>query len=353
MSFCLFVGARIYAHAYKKKPDDVLRSELEFLLKFMQAMRKKSHLTASFLNQLMVELDGCGLEKSFHGPAFSPVESGIADVFQSPACPAVLPRHSQTQPSYQELQQRNMVLNNDFKPSNETDFSTAASQFSFSTFDIPARSQRHSSFQTNTNVFNTTPPTMPAQSFASQTQQWTGKFPLQNDNVSLNTPVPMQLPSFDTDMHESSCQDTANASERPTPANSHQGAGSTSSYSPPILDGNESDVQQQHQQQHKNCTGNPSIKNTLPRRASYVNSVHQPPIYQFQTTADAFPLTPDPSNSRSQGGGGESFVVPNWDDAATLAMDDPGWVQMMNSLNPDLQWNTAQGEQFGTSRPGP
>jgi hypothetical protein len=66
MAFCLFVAARIYAHAFKKRPNDQhARSNLEFLLRAMAAGRKKNPLTESFLVQLMVDLEGCGLDIGF------------------------------------------------------------------------------------------------------------------------------------------------------------------------------------------------------------------------------------------------------------------------------------------------
>lgn len=72
MSFCLYVAARIYVHTFKKRPDDLpTRSNLEFLLNAMQAQRKKNPLSESFLVQLMVDLDGCGLENPLNNLRFS------------------------------------------------------------------------------------------------------------------------------------------------------------------------------------------------------------------------------------------------------------------------------------------
>ena len=62
-SFCLYVAARIYVHAYKKRPQEQqIRDKLNFLMTAMQALRKKNPLAESFLTQLTVDLDGSGLE---------------------------------------------------------------------------------------------------------------------------------------------------------------------------------------------------------------------------------------------------------------------------------------------------
>ena len=72
VSFSLYVAARIYIHTYKKQQNDIsLRSSLEFLLNAMQAQRKKNPLSESFLAQLIVDLDGCGLENPLNNTRFS------------------------------------------------------------------------------------------------------------------------------------------------------------------------------------------------------------------------------------------------------------------------------------------
>ena len=72
VAFGLYVATRIYIHTYKKRPNDMpTRSSLEFLLNAMQAQRKKNPLSESFLVQLMVDLDGCGLENPLNNMRFS------------------------------------------------------------------------------------------------------------------------------------------------------------------------------------------------------------------------------------------------------------------------------------------
>lgn len=72
MSFCLYVAARIYIHTYKKQPNNMqTQSNLEFLLNAMQAQRKKNPLSESFLVQLMVDLDGCGVENPLNNLRYS------------------------------------------------------------------------------------------------------------------------------------------------------------------------------------------------------------------------------------------------------------------------------------------
>ena len=62
-SFCLYVAARIFLHAYKKRPQEQqIRDKLNFLMTAMQALRKKNPLAESFLAQLTVDIDGSGLE---------------------------------------------------------------------------------------------------------------------------------------------------------------------------------------------------------------------------------------------------------------------------------------------------
>ena len=68
MSFCLYVAARVFVQYLKSRPkDQQVRSSLQFLLRAMQALRRRNPLTDSFLVQLDVDLEGTGLEigKSF------------------------------------------------------------------------------------------------------------------------------------------------------------------------------------------------------------------------------------------------------------------------------------------------
>ena len=65
ISFCLYVAARIFIHAYKKSSEDQANfTNLEFLLNAMQTIKKKNPLTESFLIQLMVDLEGTGIDNA-------------------------------------------------------------------------------------------------------------------------------------------------------------------------------------------------------------------------------------------------------------------------------------------------
>lgn len=67
MAFCLYVAARVFVQYFKKMPDDQeIRQSLEFLLAAMQAIQRKNPLTESFLIQLRMDIEGSGLEASFH-----------------------------------------------------------------------------------------------------------------------------------------------------------------------------------------------------------------------------------------------------------------------------------------------
>ena len=72
LSFCLYVGARVFVQAYKKSPEDEnIYQNLEFLLNAMQALRRKHALTESFLVQLIVDLEGTGLDNPLNNSRFS------------------------------------------------------------------------------------------------------------------------------------------------------------------------------------------------------------------------------------------------------------------------------------------
>ena len=79
LSFCLYVGARVFVQAYKKTPDDQnIYKDLEFLLNAMQALRRKHALTESFLVQLIVDLEGTGLDNPLKNSRFSfEVKKGV------------------------------------------------------------------------------------------------------------------------------------------------------------------------------------------------------------------------------------------------------------------------------------
>ena len=80
MSFCLYVGARVFTHAYKKRrSDEGLRRNLDFLLNAMQAHRRKNPLTESFLVQLTVDLEAAGLDgpRDFSRQSYSLTKASV------------------------------------------------------------------------------------------------------------------------------------------------------------------------------------------------------------------------------------------------------------------------------------
>ena len=68
-AFCLYVSARVFVQFLKKVPDDQeVRTSLDFLLNAMHALKRKHPLTESFLAQLIVDMEGNGLDTSCGGP---------------------------------------------------------------------------------------------------------------------------------------------------------------------------------------------------------------------------------------------------------------------------------------------
>lgn len=62
MSFCVYVAARVFVQYLKTRPNDQqMNASLQFLLQAMQALRRKNPLTASFLIQLDLDLEGAGI----------------------------------------------------------------------------------------------------------------------------------------------------------------------------------------------------------------------------------------------------------------------------------------------------
>ncbi|KAI2616575.1 hypothetical protein GGR54DRAFT_609738 [Hypoxylon sp. NC1633] len=82
ISFCLYVGARVFVQFLKSRPDDCQTADsLRFLLAAMNALKRKNPLTESFLVQLDVDLEALGtripkLKSAFPRSADSP-GSGI------------------------------------------------------------------------------------------------------------------------------------------------------------------------------------------------------------------------------------------------------------------------------------
>ena len=77
-SFCLYVAARIFLHAYKKRPhEQQIRDKLNFLMTAMQALQRKNPLAESFLAQLTVDIDASGLEIPCSTPNYRLARKGV------------------------------------------------------------------------------------------------------------------------------------------------------------------------------------------------------------------------------------------------------------------------------------
>lgn len=83
MAFCLYVAARVFVQYLKKTPNDQeIRQSLEFLLAVMQAIQRKNPLTESFLTQLKMDIEGNGLDVSFHYSASQYSEESVSALHQ-------------------------------------------------------------------------------------------------------------------------------------------------------------------------------------------------------------------------------------------------------------------------------
>ena len=72
MAFCLYVAARVFVQYLKSRPDEEhIRSSLQFLLRAMQALKRKNPLTESFLVQLDVDLEGAGMDDPRNASKFA------------------------------------------------------------------------------------------------------------------------------------------------------------------------------------------------------------------------------------------------------------------------------------------
>ena len=93
MAFCLYVAARVFVQYLKKMPNDqeILQS-LEFLLAAMQALQRKNPLTESFLVQLKMDIEGSGLDVSFHNPASQYLEETVSPLHEFNTTPQVTPQ---------------------------------------------------------------------------------------------------------------------------------------------------------------------------------------------------------------------------------------------------------------------
>ncbi|MCJ1286276.1 hypothetical protein MMC26_005621 [Xylographa opegraphella] len=228
MSFCLYVAARIYIHTYKKQPDDMLtRSNLEFLLNAMQAQRKKNPLSESFLVQLMVDLDGCGVENPLNNLRFSfGLKKAVSEIYEEGTnCSGLLPVHSATQPSYHSL--RNSTL----KPSQistgespDSGLDIPSTRYRMTSFTVPTREHR-SPLQ---NYGQPNDPSSQLQGAASNhgwSEVFTGGPDGNMSHIRSNN-------NFDTEMSSDHTSDRHHSiSNHPTPTTSHHGSSNTS-YSP-------------------------------------------------------------------------------------------------------------------------
>ena len=274
MSFCLYVAARIYIHTYKKQPGDMqTRSDLEFLLNAMQAQRKKNPLSESFLVQLMVDLDGCGIENPLNNLRFSfglkkavvsspftassllqltAVQSEIYDEGQN--CPAVLPTIPHTQPSYHSL--RSSSLKPGQIPAGESPDSgldVPSSRYRMTSFTVPTREHR-SPLQDYRQING-----MPTQlQGVGPGQGWGERFAVgpggNMNNMQCNN-------NFDTEMSDHTSDRHPSISNIPTPTTSQHGSSNTS-YSPQTND----DMDPSHQ--------TPVSTNPGPTTSFYNSSSH-------------------------------------------------------------------------------
>lgn len=70
--FCLFVASLAFVHHLKDLPDDQeIRASLEFLLRAMQALKKRNPLSESFLIQLRFNIAGTSFKSLLHNIDFS------------------------------------------------------------------------------------------------------------------------------------------------------------------------------------------------------------------------------------------------------------------------------------------
>ncbi|MCJ1248379.1 hypothetical protein MMC30_005596 [Trapelia coarctata] len=222
MSFCLYVAARIYVHTYKKRPEDLAtRSSLEFLLNAMQAQRKKNPLSESFLVQLMVDLEGCRLENPLNNIRFSfGLKKAVSEIYEEGLqCPSVLQPHTDSQPSYHELQKgAPMTTQPQDQQSHGTSLDIPTSHYPI---DFNAPTLPRTSSQQSFQRFNA--PVSQAQDVLPS-QGWGETQPRGSDGI------------FDTEMSSEHTSDRrASVSNHPTPTTSHQGSSNTS-YSPQQID---------------------------------------------------------------------------------------------------------------------
>lgn len=65
ITFCLYVGARVFVQCLKSKPHDhQMKASLSFAMSAMHALKKRNPITEAFLVQLDVDLEAAGLEEA-------------------------------------------------------------------------------------------------------------------------------------------------------------------------------------------------------------------------------------------------------------------------------------------------
>jgi len=119
VAFCLYVGARVFVHAFKKSPEEQsTKSNLQILLHAMEAHRKHNDITESFLIQLLVDLEGHNFDNVIAGRDTNPVSKrDMVSCHEALCCTTtnsqqysvwsegnsaipVIKKHSATQPTY-------------------------------------------------------------------------------------------------------------------------------------------------------------------------------------------------------------------------------------------------------------
>ena len=224
ISFCLYVAARIYVHAFKKRPDDLpTRNSLDFLLNAMQAIRKKNALTESFLVQLMVDLEGSEMDNPLNNSRFS--FSLKTEAFRETTGCRIF-GVDETQPSAADSSGPSQTTHS--APFGIGHF--PSNQYSMPTFSVPTR--EHRTPQQHIRRSNA-PPTQ-LQGLLSG-QGWGEKFPGGPEGEAMNSHN-----MFDTEMSPDHTSDWGNSlSNHPTPTNSNNSSSNTS-YSPPHIEDTES-----------------------------------------------------------------------------------------------------------------
>ena len=318
ISFCLYVAARVFSHAYKKqRNDDSLRRNLDFLLNAMQAHRRKNPLTESFLVQLTVDLEAAGIPTppDYTRQSYSltkatvrdstmrhlvPILTGQNEIFlSSDKCPPVFQPLSETQPTYHELRSKTNSRTSSLHGVNlEERPPQASTQYSITPFTVPTRERRaHMDGLRSYNVQGT---------------QMQGVVLSNNWNADpRNNAVVDPYHIFDADMSSEDTSDPIGLSGPTTTSNSHR-ASSRTSYSPSIHDVDA--LEGSHG----------SADHALPGG--------QPPYYQ----SSPYPTYTSSENYISQQPTSNDFVVPaGWElgaETIPTSVSEQGWAQVFEGM---------------------